>query len=94
MEHQLRIYEVNEGRIEAWIEFWRSKVLPLRHQHGFVVTGPWIIRDESRFIWIVGHDNFEEANAAFYDSPERAVLEPEIPNYLGKVEAWMLDSIE
>jgi len=49
--------------------------------------------DESRFVWIVGHENFSEANAAFYNSPERSALEPQIPNYLDNVEAWMLDSV-
>ena len=55
--------------------------------------GPWVIHDESRFVWIVGDDDFSEANAVFYNSPERSALEPRIPEYLDKVEAWMLDSV-
>ncbi len=93
MEQQLRIYQVKKGRIEEWVDFWRSQVLPARRRYGFTVTGPWIIHDESRFVWIVGHENFSEANAAFYDSPERTALEPKIGEYLDKVEAWMLDSV-
>jgi hypothetical protein len=93
VQHQLRIYQVKKGRMDDWVSIWRSEVLPIRRRFGFSVIGPWIVRDESRFVWIVGHDNFSEANAAFYGSPERSALEPQIPEYLDKVEAWMLDSV-
>jgi hypothetical protein len=93
VQYQLRIYQVKAGRMEDWIEKWRSEVLPVRHRFGFSVLGPWTVRDEDRFVWIVGHDNFSEANAAFYASPERTAIEPQIPEYLEKTEAWMLDSI-
>ncbi len=93
MDQQLRVYQVKSGRMDDWIEIWRSQVLPLRHRFGFSVLGPWVVHGESRFVWIVGHDNFSEANAAFYNSPERSALEPLIPEYLDKVEAWMLDPI-
>ena len=93
MQHQLRIYQVKEGRMNDWVAKWRSEVLPVRRRFGFSVIGPWIVRDEDRFVWIVGHDNFSEANAAFYGSHERLALEPQIPEYLDKVEAWMLDPI-
>jgi hypothetical protein len=93
VEHQLRIYQVKDGRMDGWVELWRTEVLPLRRRFGFSVIGPWIVHDEDRFVWIVGHDNFSEANAAFYTSPERSALEPRIPEYLDGVEAWMLDSV-
>jgi NIPSNAP len=94
VEQQLRIYQVKSGRMDDWVEIWRSQVLPLRRRYGFTVIGPWVIHDESRFVWIVGHDSFSEASAAFYGSLERSALEPEIPKYLDKVEAWMLDSVD
>jgi hypothetical protein len=93
VQQQLRIYQVKEGRMDDWVVKWRSDVLPVRRRYDFSVIGPWVIRDENRFVWIVGHDNFAEANAAFYASSERSALESEIPDYLDKVEAWMLDSI-
>ncbi len=93
MEQQLRVYTVKEGRMDEWIEIWRSQVLPLRRRFGFTVIGPWVVHEGSRFVWIVGHDNFSEAGAAFYSSPERSALEPEVPKYLDHVEAWMLDPV-
>jgi hypothetical protein len=93
VQHQLRIYQVKEGRMKDWVAMWRSEVLPVRRRFGFSVIGPWIVRDEDRFVWIVGHDNFSEANAAFYASPERSALEPKIPEYLDKIESWMLDPV-
>ena len=93
MVHQLRIYQVKEGRLEDWVAKWKAEVLPVRRRFGFTVIGPWTITEERRFVWIVGHDNFSEANAAFYASPERTALEAEIPEYLDKVESWMLDTV-
>jgi len=93
VQHQLRIYTVKDERMDDWVAKWRSSVLPLRRKYGFAIVGPWIIRKEQRFVWIVGHDDFEEANAAFYASPERSALEPEIPEYLEKVETSMLDAV-
>jgi hypothetical protein len=93
MQHQLRVYQVKKGRMDDWVAKWRSDVLPIRRRFGFSVIGPWTIRDENRFVWIVGHDNFSEANAAFYSSPERSGLESQIAEYLDKVEAWMLDPV-
>ncbi len=93
MQHQLRVYQVKEGRMGDWVEKWRSDVLPIRRRFGFAVIGPWIVRDEERFVWIVGHDNFSEAVAAYGASPERSALDAEIPEYLEKTEAWMLDAV-
>lgn len=45
MEQQLRIYQVKKGRMDEWVEMWRSQVLPLRRHYGFTVTGPWVVHD-------------------------------------------------
>lgn len=79
--------------MDDWIAKWRSEVLPLRRRFGFSIVGPWIVRDEDRFVWIAGHDNFSEAMAAYGASPERSALEPEIPGFLEKIESWMLDPV-
>src|SRR5258706_394148 len=77
MTFQLRMYRVKDGAMEQWLQEWQDGVLPARRAYGFSVLGPWIVRDESRFVWIVGHDgDFEAADKAYYDSPERAALDP------------------
>ena len=52
VEWQLRIYEIEPGQIETWIDEWREHVAPLRRGHGFRVLGPWV--DETTFVWLLG----------------------------------------
>lgn len=78
MRFQLREYTVKGGGLDAFVDEWREHVLPLRLSLGFSVLGPWIERDASRFVWIIGHDgDIEAANQAYYDSDERKAMDPD-----------------
>ena len=59
MQFQLRTYRVKPGLMDEWLEAFAAGALPVRRQFGFSVLGPWVVRDEDRFIWIVGHEDFE-----------------------------------
>jgi hypothetical protein len=75
---QLREYTIEEGRLDDFVREWREAVLPLRVSMGFSVLGPWIERDASRFVWIVGYDgDVETANEAYYESDERRAMAPD-----------------
>ena len=78
MRFQLREYTIEEGRLDDFVREWREVVLPLRMSLGFSVLGPWIERDASRFVWIVGYDgDIERANEAYYESDERKAMDPD-----------------
>jgi hypothetical protein len=92
---QLRIYTVRAGEMEKWLAEWRTHVLPLRRKFGFEVVGPWVIDDEDRFVWILGHEgdrSWSEADAAYYGSEERRSIEPDPARRLAKIETWMMSS--
>jgi len=77
---QLRIYTIAEGALEEFVERWTRGVRPLRERHGFRIEGAWAIPDENRFVWLVsygGPGSFQEADAAYYASPEREALRPD-----------------
>ncbi len=93
MQFQLRVYDVEPGRMEDWVLEWRERILPLRRAAGFAVLGPWIVRGEDRFVWIIGHDDFETADAAYYASPERAALDPDPVRHLARMQQWLLDAL-
>ena len=38
---QLRLYRVEPGRMDDWVDEWRTHVLPPRESMGFEVLGPW-----------------------------------------------------
>ena len=78
MRFQLREYTIEDGRLDDFVREWREQVLPLRVSMGFSVLGPWIERDASRFVWVVGYDgDIEEANRAYYESDVRQALHPD-----------------
>ena len=73
---QLRIYRAKDGELDAFVEEWREHVLPLRRAHGFDVLGPWV-SDDDRFVWIIGHENLQASDEAYYASAERAAISPD-----------------
>ena len=77
---QLRDYRIRAGELDRWVEEWRTGVAPLRQALGFEIPAAWTVAEENRFIWLLAHpagwDAFEEADAAYHASPERAALDP------------------
>ena len=93
MRFQLRLYRVNSGAMEAWLEEWHEHVRPLRLAHGFSILGPWVGDDGTTFVWMLGHDgDFEAADAAYYGSDERRALDPDPARHLGDVTTWFMRS--
>jgi hypothetical protein len=85
MQWQLRIYRGKEGELDAFIDEWRTELLPLRRAMGFEVLGPWVT-DDDRMVWIIGHEDLHEADKAYYASPERAVVEPDPARHLADAQ--------
>ena len=76
---QLRIYTINRGEMDEFVEGWREKIVPLRLKHGYVVEGAWAVEGESRFIWMVsyaGDESWEAKEQAYYNDPERLAVTP------------------
>jgi hypothetical protein len=93
VEYRLRDYQVRPGELEEWLAEWREQVYPLRLARGFEVVGAWVGREENRFVWIIGHDDFQAANDAYYASPERAAMDPDPARHLARVEETRLEQV-
>lgn len=76
MEWQLRMYRAKEGALDAFADEWHEHVLPLRRSRGFEVLGPWIAED-GQFVWLIGADDLEAADAAYYACAERKAISPD-----------------
>jgi hypothetical protein len=87
-ESQLRIYRIANGHLADFVAEWRAGVLPLRERFGFRIEA-WTDLAESTFVWTVryaGSGSLEDADRAYYASPERAALQPDPAR-------WIVDSI-
>ncbi|HEX5247979.1 MAG TPA: NIPSNAP family protein [Gaiellaceae bacterium] len=87
---QLRMYRIAPGEVETFVREWREHVRPLRESMGFEVLGPWVGEDD-RFVWIIGHEDLEAADAAYYASPERAAIDPDPARLLTEAQTLTMD---
>jgi len=93
---QLRIYTINRGKLDDFVQAWRQGVYPLRQRYGFAIPNAWVIRERNEFVWILTYDGPEEWQArdtAYYASPERAALDPDPAQYIARAEHWFLSPV-
>lgn len=96
MTSQLRMYRAKEGELDAFIEEWRTKILPLRRAFGFHVEGVWSIPAKGEFIWIIAYDGpegFEARDAAYYASAERKAVSPDPARHLAHTETRLMTPV-
>ena len=55
MISQLRIYTINRGKLDDFVEGWKKFVYPLHYQFGFTIPQAWVIRERNEFVWIVSY---------------------------------------
>ncbi|MER5624904.1 NIPSNAP family protein [Streptosporangium sp. NPDC002544] len=82
---QHRIYTIQEGLLEEWVEKWHSQVVPLRREFGFEVHGAWLDHERNQFIWVLSYDgpeSFQERNQEYWDSPRRVAMDVDPALYL------------
>jgi hypothetical protein len=93
---QIRTYTVRDGRLDEWVEKWRTLIVPLRRELGFEVHGSWVDRERSAHIWVISYDgdlSFEEANAAYWASPKRDQLGVDPADYLVGEETRTVEQV-
>jgi hypothetical protein len=94
LRYQHREYLVERGRLDDFVGEWREHVLPLRLALHCGLLGPWLDREASRFVWIVGYDgDLEEANARYYASPERAAMDPDPARLIEEQRLVLLEPV-
>ncbi len=93
---QFRDYTIKSGEMEEWLQEWQEKLLPIRTKQGFRILGAWIIPELDRFLWIIrweGKGSFEEADAAYYHSPERKAVQPSPARHPEKEEHFYIEPV-
>jgi hypothetical protein len=64
MEAEVRIYRIRPGELDTWVNEWHTQVVPLPRRCGF---------DELEY----EADDWDSARRAYYDSPERRLMDPD-----------------
>lgn len=95
MTTQLRIYTINKGRMNDFVQAWKAGVHPLRLKHGYRIDGAWVIEERNEFVWLLSHNgrDWEASEAAYYRSSERAAVDPDPAQYIAKAERWFLTPV-
>jgi len=94
MPFQLRRYTIKPGEMDAWVSEWRERVKPLRARYGFEVLGSWTAPPD-QFVWIIRYEgplSWEEADRAYYASPERKALNPDPARHLAAHDTLVMES--
>jgi hypothetical protein len=94
-EVQLRVYRIADGHLADFVDEWRASVLPLRERFGFRIEA-WTDTDASMFVWLLHHDGvgtLQDADRAYYASPERAALEPDPSRWIVDTPTLTLEPV-
>lgn len=93
---QLRTYTVRNGKLDEWVERWKTQIVPLRLEFGFTIGGAWIDRNRNQFVWTVSYDGpetFAERNQQYWDSPQREAMDLDPKDYLVDTEIRELTQV-
>ena len=92
---QIRIFTINKGKMNEFVNAWQNGVYPLRIKNGFKIEKAWVVREKNKFIWILsyeGPEGFEAKDSAYYASQARTTLNPNPADYIADVENYFIDS--
>ena len=96
MTSQIREYTVKPGEMADWVAEWRSRVVPLRRKFGFQIVGAWTVDGTDQFVWIITYDgpkSWEQADADYYQSPERKALDPDPARHLAHTQTRLMTAV-
>jgi hypothetical protein len=92
---QLRVYRIQDGKLDDFIAAWLAGVYPLRTRLGYSIQA-WAVRESNEFVWLLSYDgpeSWEDKERAYYASPERKALNPDPAQYLVNTEQRFLDPV-
>ena len=85
MVTQVRIYTINRGMLDSWIELFNDKIVPTSAKFGVHVVGAWANRPQNEFIWVRQFES-EDKLKVYENSPERATYTGQTGQHIAKIE--------
>ncbi len=96
MAAQLRIYTINRGMMDSWLEVFNQHIRPLHDRLGIPVVSSYVNAEGTEFIWIRRFDSVGEIpakEAEFFASPERKALGDIPPSHIAKMEVRVMEEV-
>jgi hypothetical protein len=88
---QVRIYTINKGMLDSWIQLFNDKIVPTSAQFGVHVIGAWVNRPQNEFVWVREFPD-EETLKTYEQSPERATYTPLTSTHIAKIEVRTVEN--
>jgi hypothetical protein len=87
---QLRRYRIVDGELDAFVEWWRTRLLPARIAYGFALESAYVVPETAEFVWAVSvagdAEAFGRLDAAWTASPERATAFEGVPQRVASMD--------
>ncbi len=86
---QFRLYTVNRGLLDQYVEFFQANIAPLHEKAGIPILSAWTHRPQNEFIWMRGFNSLssiEPQTEAYNNMPERVALGDRPRSHHAKLE--------
>ncbi len=96
MTTELRLYTVNKGMMDSWVNCFREHIAPIHAQYGIRILGGWVNRPQNEFVWVrVFEDeaDLEARTKTYNQSPERKALGDFPGTHLAKLEVRTVEQV-
>lgn len=95
MVYQMRIYTINRGMMDSWLNLFNEHIRPLHDRLGIPVQNSWVNADRTEFIWVRQFNSAAEIptkEAEFFASPERKALADRPTSHIAKMEVRVIEA--
>jgi hypothetical protein len=94
---QLRRYELVPEERDAFLAWWRERLLPVRKAHGFEIVFAYLLADTDEFIWAVSYDGdaeeFKRAEDEYLKAPDREAAFAGIPQRVRVLKTHLVQAV-
>lgn len=80
--YELRQYEIQEGKRDAWLKLMEEEIIPFLVSKGMVITGSFLSEDETTYVWMRRFESEEDRErlykAAYESDHWKTVISPKV----------------